>query len=204
VAGLRVALRCGRLAPELPSRRAALFHARLAFSCVPLDAPASRAFQRLAPDEIPPDVPLFASDAAVPGAVAVVQLRPQRRLVHWRVVPPDMHVVHAEAAGLAAAAAAARRARLPAVAFATDASAPFGAALRGRSRSAAMAAMSSHVRAAAPCVYLLRVPSGCNVLADACSRCDSRAGAARLVAADGPGLLPSPLSAAGLVRRFLH
>jgi hypothetical protein len=208
VVGMRVVQRRGRLVPSAAVRRAALLHARAALLSVPLSAPAVRPHMPLRASSVPAGLPVFACDAARPGAVAVVQLAPCRRLLFWRRSRVDEHIVHAEAAALEAAACAIRRMRLPAAVLVNDASAPHYAALKGTSRSVRLARCAAAVRAAAPELYLVRVPSSDNAVADAASRAGTRDDAARAVErASARGLgADDAQHHAGLIRRrsFSH
>lgn len=192
IQGARVAAYRGSAVPGRPARLAALRHAEAALRRVPLAAPASFAGYRIPLSALPHRAHLFISDAASPGACAVVHCPPGRtpRLVHWRPVPASEPAVVAELSGIHAAACCARELRVRPV-FVSDALAAVHMVRRGVSRNPRHMAQVADIRACARVFDLLWVPTGlmAEYGADGPSRAASRARATRLARSAKPQLL---------------
>ena len=166
------------VAPSRAARAAARLHARFAFARTPMNAPM-RAWSRVAPP-VPWRYPVYVTDAAAPGAVAVLRfdapgLAP--RLVHWERVAPGTPAFRAELLGVARAAEHARLTRVRHLRVVSDALSVLQLVARGLSRAAFHHAFVTLTRSACPRLSMWHVRTAFNP-ADAPSRATSRARAA--------------------------
>jgi len=116
----------------------------------------------------------FVSDAAVPGAGAVVRCRDgeNKELVHWIRVPSKMPVIAAELAQIAAAAKFAKRGHVQDPVFATDSLAAWHMIIRGTARNHRHHDQLRLIREAAPRATIVWMPTKENI-ADVPSRSKS-------------------------------
>ena len=180
--GMRAATHAGGAVPGAPARAEARRHAEAAMRRVPLTARASFIARRVPLSALPVRSHVYVSDAASPGAVAVLHYSPgtsRPRLVHWRRVPPSEPALFAELSGIRAAAAHAARLRIQRPVFVTDARACLHMVRRGVARNAKHALSIRAIRTAAPSCYLVWLPTeAMRLAADGPSRASSRARAA--------------------------
>jgi hypothetical protein len=171
IAGLRAAQHRGEAVPGRWARREARRHADAAMRQVAIGAPAESGSVPIPPERLSRRRHWLVSDAAVPGAVAVVHFPPERegRLVYWRPVAGDETAVAAELEGVAEAAAFVRREGLERPVMVTDSRAVWAMARRGVARNPRHHDGLRAIRSAAGEVHLVWVPSEANV-ADAASR----------------------------------
>ncbi len=177
IAGLRAAQHaCRGVIPGRRARREARRLAGWSTGTVRLDALAEFGATPVDARSLSRDRDWLVSDAAVPGAVAVVHFAPGcwGRLVHWAPVPTTSSVVTAELSGVAAAARYAKDAGLERPVFVTDSRTAWCLLRRGVCRSPRHVQDMWAVRSAFPECHLVWIPSALNT-ADGPSRDSSYA-----------------------------
>jgi ribonuclease HI len=187
VAGLRAAQHRGDAVPGRWARREARRHADAAKRRVDIDAPAESGSVARSAEGLSRWRHWLVSDAAVPGAVAVVHFSPggEGRLVYWRATAVGETAVAAELEGVAEAAAFARAGALERPVLVTDSRAVWAMVRRGMARNPRHHDAIARVRSAADEVHVVWVPSEANV-ADAASRAVSREAAEQSARVAGP------------------
>ena len=158
VRGLRAVSFCRAAVPSRASRMEARRHALAALRRVPLAAPSTHCASQHDFATLPADAHVFETDAAVPGAVAVLYYRPGRQhpqLIHWSRCDPGEAIVCAELRGVAQAARYAMQRRLSPVVICTDARSVYDMVARGLSRNARHQADISLIRQCSPRVFLV-------------------------------------------------
>ena len=182
--GTRVAVHRGDVVPGASARAEARRHAEAAMRRVPMRAPASFVGPRVPLSSLPLSSAIYVSDAASPGACAVLHFAPgsaRARLVHFRRVPASEPALFAELSGVreAAAHAAARRYQRPV--YVTDALAVVHMIRRGVARNVRHADALVSIRSSAPAFYVVWIPTAVMQLAvDPPSRASSHARASAL------------------------
>jgi hypothetical protein len=197
--GLRAAQHIGSAVPGSRARREARRHADAAMRFVRIDAPAESGSTVASASQLSHRRHWYVSDAAVPGAVAVVHFGPGAggRLVYWRATSPSESAVGAELEGVQMAASLARGSYVERPVLVTDSRAVWSMVRRGVARNPRHHEAVRIIRSAAAEAHVVWVPSESNV-ADAASRAASVEEAE--VSARVAGPLPGGPKRAGAAR----
>lgn len=175
-AGLRAAEHRQRVVPGKTARREARRYADRALYVTQLNAPADTLPHITDPSSLSRKRHIFVSDAAVPGATAVVWFPPKKepKLVHWSRNDPTTPILALELNGIALAAEAAKAREIANPILVTDARSAWNMVRKANARNTRHHTKIKAVLDGAAGGHLIWVPTSCNT-ADGPSRASSAA-----------------------------